>query len=218
MAYKTGTPRADFIAGTAYYDNLNGGAGNDVIFGYAAPPKATSYIDAIFASRDSADYIDAGSGDDKVFAGGGSDTVIGGSGRDTIDGGPGADHLWGGAGADVFVFRVLETAPGSPILSGGIGAYARDVIEDFRHGTDKIDLTGWENYQHPGATFLGQEPITEFSPALQVSFRYEGGNTVIDLARTFYEPDPTIQYDYHGPQAQIALTGHHIVTDSDFIF
>lgn len=57
--------------------------------------------------------------------------MYGGIGNDTIVAGTGKDVMTGGPGADVFVFNTAASA--------GIGS-GRDVITDFTHGVDDIDL------------------------------------------------------------------------------
>ncbi|ACP22266.1 possible protease (plasmid) [Sinorhizobium fredii NGR234] len=61
---------------------------------------------------------------------GGNDVLHGRDGNDTLIGGGGADRLIGGSGADTFVFQTtVQSAPA-----------ARDIIEDFASGVDRIDL------------------------------------------------------------------------------
>jgi serralysin len=69
---------------------------------------------------------------DHIFGFSGADRLYGFAGRDVLTGGKGRDILYGGADADVFDFNaVLET---------GKTIKKRDVIRDFKHGTDDIDL------------------------------------------------------------------------------
>ncbi|HEX2725657.1 MAG TPA: M10 family metallopeptidase [Beijerinckiaceae bacterium] len=63
---------------------------------------------------------------------GGNDTLRGVDGADVLCGGAGSDSLWGGQGDDDFVFAALSDT--------GVGAKARDVIRDFQHFHDDIDL------------------------------------------------------------------------------
>ena len=71
-------------------------------------------------------------GADELLGGRGKDTLAGGSGNDTLTGGAGADQLTGEGGRDRFVFaEASDSARG-----------ARDLITDFRHGSDRIDLRG----------------------------------------------------------------------------
>ncbi|MGR3467896.1 MAG: calcium-binding protein [Shimia sp.] len=65
---------------------------------------------------------------DLLVGGAGNDTIAGGAGDDVIHAGTGADRLDGGAGADLFVFQ----ADGQ-----------RDVISNYEHGVDRIDLGEW---------------------------------------------------------------------------
>jgi Ca2+-binding RTX toxin-like protein len=65
-----------------------------------------------------------------LTGGAGKDKLSGWAGNDTLDGGSGADTLGGGAGADVFDFNSIKETP----------AGARDIIQDFVHGVDHIDL------------------------------------------------------------------------------
>lgn len=69
---------------------------------------------------------------DKAFGLAGNDTMLGNGGNDTLTGGAGSDYLTGGAGNDTFVFNAASETANSVI--------ACDVISDFKHGQDKIDL------------------------------------------------------------------------------
>jgi Ca2+-binding RTX toxin-like protein len=76
------------------------------------------------------DQLLGGAGAEHLSGGGGNDRLDGGAGNDVLDGGAGADVLIGGSGADRFQYQSTEdTAPGAP-----------DIISDFVHGVDHIDL------------------------------------------------------------------------------
>jgi serralysin len=60
----------------------------------------------------------------------GSDKLYGLGGGDTLDGAAGVDTLSGGAGTDIFDFNSVKDSPSS----------ARDTIQDFVRGVDRIDL------------------------------------------------------------------------------
>jgi serralysin len=62
--------------------------------------------------------------------GAGSDKLYGLGGNDILDGGLGADTFYGGAGADIFDYNSTKDSLSS----------ARDTIQDFLRGTDRIDL------------------------------------------------------------------------------
>lgn len=63
----------------------------------------------------------------------GRNMLDGSSGNDTLTGGAGSDLFTGGAGADRFVFLAAAES--------GTMASTRDVLYDFVHGTDRIDLS-----------------------------------------------------------------------------
>jgi hypothetical protein len=216
MSIIIGTEARDLLKGTAGSDYIVGGAGNDVITAYG-PPIGTGFYDRVRAEiADGPDIIFGGRGNDSIRAGGGSDFVDGGRGNDTISGGAGADVLLGGPGHDVFQFSLLVPSPGGVLPDTLPDAGRRDVILDFHQGVDLIDLRGWENVFHPGATFTGQDEIG-FDPALQVGFRFEGDNTIVELSRAFFEPMPGQVVDYFGPAGEIELVGHVCLTADDFL-
>jgi Ca2+-binding RTX toxin-like protein len=66
-------------------------------------------------------------GNNTLRGGGGHDVLKGGAGDDVLKGGTGHDRLTGGTGEDTFVFE----------RGGG-----HDTVTDFRHGQDKIDVSG----------------------------------------------------------------------------
>ncbi len=136
-----GTGASDRIRGTEFADNIVGAAGSDAISGNGG-------ADALFGSRGNDrlhggnghdrlygqtgnDYLRGDAGSDRLVGGDGDDILSGGIGPDVFYSGRGYDRMAGGPGTDVFVFRSRPEA--------GIGA-TRDVIADFEHGTDRIDL------------------------------------------------------------------------------
>jgi Ca2+-binding RTX toxin-like protein len=64
----------------------------------------------------------------------GNDTINGGAGGDRVVGGPGRDVLTGGSGADTFSF--------GKVSNSGNSVSTRDVIRDFVHLVDKLNLAG----------------------------------------------------------------------------
>ncbi|QFS45448.1 calcium-binding protein [Nostoc sphaeroides] len=104
--------------------NINGGAGNDALFGN---------LNNDFLQGD--DFFGVG-GNDYLAGLDGNDYLTGLDGNDTLNGGDGTDTLSGGAGNDVFDFdSVSESQPG----------VLRDIIKDFvGNGNlpgDRIDLS-----------------------------------------------------------------------------
>ncbi len=89
----------DVITGDNGWDEIRGGAGNDLIWG-----------------MDFADTLYGETGDDEITAGYGDDTAFGGIGNDILAGQDGADSLEGGEGDDWLLGGI-----GSDALSGGTG-------------------------------------------------------------------------------------------------
>jgi hypothetical protein len=94
--------------------NVSGTAGHDLISG-----------------RGGSDNLQGGDGHDALDGGNGADTLNGGIGDDILVGGRGADTLTGGLGADRFVFTSVAEST----------VAASDIITDFVHGEDRIDLS-----------------------------------------------------------------------------
>ncbi len=89
---------------------LNGGLGNDLIYGSGA-----------------ADRINGDAGDDTIYAGAGNDTVYGDSGRDKLFGQEGKDLLVGGAAKDV-----IRGGPDKDRITATIG------VDDIRDNVGDI--------------------------------------------------------------------------------
>ena len=137
------------LTGSGFNDTLEGNSGNNVLVGGAgidtiSYEHATSGVTVNLATTSAQATGGAGSDrlsgfenitgsslDDSLTGTSGANTIIGGGGADTIQGGGGADTLTGGQGADKFVFAALtDSAPS-----------ARDLITDFVHGSDILDLS-----------------------------------------------------------------------------
>jgi Ca2+-binding RTX toxin-like protein len=223
-------------------DDVDTGDGNDRIYasnyyGYSAPGTATvdagAGTDTLFLTyRDHGekDFFQTGQkvnlGGTLVFNGGSvtfsnlenvsgstfADQIIGDglaneldgrSGNDRITGAAGKDELTGGKGDDRFAY-LLQT-------DSKVGA-ERDVITDFVHGHDKIDLTKL----HPGTAndkfvFIGDEKFHHKDGELHFTVHDEAG-TKNDFT--------LIEADFNGnakPDIQIELTGIVDLTKDDFM-
>lgn len=140
MAIYTGTIYDDTLAGTQFADEIYGQDGDDFIQGLSGR-------DTLFGGADQ-DYMHGGKGDDEVHGDAGDDKLYGGDGWDYLYGGDGLDALKGEDGNDVLIGGARHDA-----LTGGAGqdtflytaltdsTYGDvDIIYDFEHGIDKIDL------------------------------------------------------------------------------
>ncbi len=202
----------DALFGDAGNDWLSGGFGRDFLSGQDGR-------DLLFG-RDGNDRMFGGRGDDRLFGGEGRDAVFGCAGDDSLSGGGGADRLAGRSGRDRLDGNAgpdtLRGGLGRDILHGGAGddhfvfgsaaeagrGANRDVIQDFRHGHDKIDISAVHVSYGPGDkafTFIG---IAAFS-GHGYEVRYSNGE---------------IQAAFYGVLSfQIEIANDSVITANDFI-
>lgn len=106
----------NIIQGTNGNDNLNGGAGRDLIFAYGGNDKLTG------GSND--DCLIGGLGKDKLIGGSGNDVLFGGDDDDRLDGDSGNDNILGGNGNDD-----LRGGSGNDLIGGETG------VDDAKGGS-----------------------------------------------------------------------------------
>ena len=169
---------------------FNAGAGNDFVSGGVGGD--------ILNGGTGNDTINGADGSDKLTGGAGSDLLSGATGNDTLIGGAGKDTFAGGAGKDTFDFNALSEI--------GVTSTTRDLITDFTHGIDKIDLSTLDAntataVNNAFTTLIS--PSAHFTAAGQLQFvsRVLYGNTDSDSAAEF----------------SIQLTGVTTFTTSDVI-
>ena len=116
----------------------------------------------------SRNLLDGGAGNDRIVAGNGNDVVRGGGGRDIMT---------GGSGRDIFDFNSVQET--------GYGRSAPDVITDFRHGEDKIDLSGIDARSRIGGnqafSYIGERAFSGHAGELMVK-HYGSGSHARDVA------------------------------------
>ncbi|TIQ28074.1 MAG: hypothetical protein E5X48_31995 [Mesorhizobium sp.] len=157
--------------------------------------------DDVLYGNGGADQIFGLAGNDTLFGQSGNDTLNGGDSNDKLVGGVGADTLTGGAGADTFYY-------GSDVSDSPVSA-ANDIITDFVHGVDKIDLSSIDANTVSGGDqaflFGGQNAATV---ANSITWSESGGNTIVHVDVT----------GNTGADFQITLTGINLgLTASDFV-
>ena len=138
------------------------------------------------------DVITGTPGNDTLFGEGGNDRIIGGHGQDTMSGGP---------GRDIFVFNSIHDS---------VYFFAPDLITDFTHGVDKIDVSAIDANTH----LPGNNRFT-FLAAKGAKFTHHAGQLVgTSSAMTrISRPTSTVM---PAPTSRFQLTGHHILTAGDF--
>ncbi len=141
----------------------------------------------------------------RLTGGLGQDGIEGNSGDDTIIGGRGADRLKGGLGFDDFDYNNLNESCGT----------ARDIISDFRHLVDDIDLSTIDaNSNAAGNQAFSWIGAAAFS-GVAGQLHFSQLNGVIDrLDRTYVEAD--VNGD-RVADLTIQLTGLIDLTSLDFI-
>ena len=97
----TGDALANKICGLLGNDTINGGPGDDTLFGDACDLKAKTVFGAQAAAGGN-DKLNGDDGNDILFGGPGNDVLKGGKGKDKLFGGRGNDKLTGGAGVNKY--------------------------------------------------------------------------------------------------------------------
>jgi Ca2+-binding RTX toxin-like protein len=178
---------------------INGGDGNDILFGDLITATTASGIavegtaalkaltgNSLISDADLHEYITQNiakfnvggtvGGDDKLLGDGGNDILFGQAGNDTLNGGLGNDILIGGKGNDTLIggggtdtFLWLKGDTNTTATTG----LGTDVIKDFStKDGDKIDLRD----------LLQGENDTNLTNFLKIS--NDGTNTTLDISTT----------------------------------
>ena len=155
----------DVIGARTQDDMLDGGDGDDVLYGEYVDPE--NGFSAIVPGND---WIEGGAGTDRLYGGGSNDKLFGGSGDDVLLGEDANDYLAGSTGNDY-----LSGGAGDDILlmEGDWGQVQGANYEFFGTrvggpGTDIFKLTanggGSANLFSSGTEFRGYNLIADFDP------------------------------------------------------
>jgi Ca2+-binding RTX toxin-like protein len=188
----TGNSGANTLNGDARNDTLNGGTGNDRLNGGA-----------------NNDTLLGSSGNDRLDGGSHADTLNGGSGNDRLTGGLGRDIMTGSTGFDDFDFNAVNET--------GKTSSTRDIIRDFAHNVDDIDLSTIDARTTTAGNqkfiFLAAEGAAFTGVAGQLRFdQQNNAGTAND--RTIIEGDVN---GNGGADFQIELRGLKTLAAGDFI-
>ena len=210
----------DFLKGLAGNDTLNGGDGGDFLEGGKGNDRlngGTGIDIANYGDLDTAVTVDLRgdtasdtdtakrgtetdtlTGIEGAIGRGGNDRFWGDNGANWFQGGGGKDTFTGGAGRDLYD---LNSTSASAVGSG------RDVITDFDHLVDKIDLIGID----ADTTVAGNQAFRWVGKAAltgpgEVGFFTSGGNTIVRMST-----DADV-----ASESEIQLTGIKSLTALDF--
>ena len=127
-----------------------------------------------------------------------ADTFKGDVHDNEFQGGPGKDSYTGGAGRDMYDFNAVADSP--------VGAN-RDVIKDFVHLSDIIDVAGIDaDTTLPGDQSFRWVGRATLTGAAQLGYYVSGGNTIV---RASTDADAAAELE-------IQLTGQKALTAADF--
>lgn len=196
----------DTLRGEDGSDVLDGGPGNDRLDGgdginlarFGGSTGVT--VDLVAGTATRGTETDTLIGIQGAIGSSAADTFLGDGGPNWFQGGGGRDVATGDAGRDLYDYdRTSDSLPGSA---------NRDVITDFAHGSDKIDLSGID----ANATIAGNQSFTWLADAPltgagQLNFVVSGGNIIVQAST---DADAA-------PELQIRLTGIVTLDQGDFL-
>lgn len=184
-----------YLAGGLNNDIIIGGERGDIIVGNGGRPSLVNERDFLFGRG----------GDDLIYGENGDDFLSGDDGHDLLVGGHGEDTLVGGNGFDLFVYDNFNEG--------------RDVIKDFKSGTDLI-VFNFDNFvpSRSGLRNTGDYPLDPRRLIIgnQDSirgpfFRFDNELLTYNLGGTTYEIAQLVGVPNRDP-----ITGDPGITVDDF--
>lgn len=118
IIHLTGSAHADILAGDFRDNVIEGGAGDDRIYGGPDPADVNRMNNPLLNN----DGLYGGAGDDVIYGGAGVDYLDGGEGNDTLFGGKGGDTIYGGSGSDMIYADAEDVENESVIINGYVNA------------------------------------------------------------------------------------------------
>ena len=150
IMHLTGSANADILAGDFRNNEINGGGGDDKIYGGPDP----SNLDPM--ARGDATNVDTlmgGGGNDMIWGGAGNDTLDGGAGNDMLQGGPGNDDMKGGAGSDTIYADADDTVIDGYGVANDPDTTEDESVEDAMD-TDTLSYAMVDNDDDEGITVV----------------------------------------------------------------
>jgi Ca2+-binding RTX toxin-like protein len=155
-----------------------------------------------------------------------ANAISGNAGNNRITGGGGKDSLFGGLGADRFIYKAATDSAAEPEAGN-------DVIKDFKHGVDKIDLSAIDAITHIAGNnafrFIGEAGFTnnvaiEPDSFAEVRFNYDAATGYTLVQVNIETAAPTIDVNTENflsgdlvVDTQIQLKGNIALTATDFV-
>ncbi len=188
----------DLLIGGDGNDTLIGGTGIDLVF-YGGSKKVTVDLSLAKDKATRGTEVDTLDGIEGAIGSSAGDVFKGDAGANFFQGGLGKDTFSGGSDRDLYDFNAVADSEA--------GAATRDVITDFDHLVDKIDLSGIDADAAVAGNqvfrWVGTSALT--GPG-EVGFFTSGGITVI---RASTDADAAAEFE-------IQLTGIKPLTAVDF--
>jgi hypothetical protein len=196
----------DALADTGGFDTVRSTVTKTLASGFENLTLISGNINGTGTSA--ANIIIGSSGINRLTGLNGNDTLDGGSGNDLLTGGLGRDVMAGGSGGDRFDFNSVSEIGKSS---------TRDLIKDFAHGSDDIDLATIDaNGSAAGSakfSFLAAKGATFTGTAGELRW-FQQNLTGSASDKTIIEGD--INGDRKA-EFQIQLTGLKTLSATDFI-
>ena len=158
-----GTPNEDVMIGLGGADHLNGGAGNDIIYGHNEDGSGDDFAD---------DTLEGNGGDDEIYGGGGNDLIFGHTGSDHLVGGDGDDNLAESSeGSAVSVQNLMEGGSGNDTYHINPGNFRTIAYINDTTGEDSIKFGNF--YTSTGNMRINEANFTRFGNS---DLRIDGTN------------------------------------------
>ncbi|MCX7417976.1 MAG: cadherin domain-containing protein [Planctomycetia bacterium] len=175
----TGGAGNDIITGNTTDNRLDGGLGNDSIKGLDGNDTLTGGLGN--------DTLDGGTGNDVLDGEGDADSLVGGIGRDLLIGGAAADTLAGGADEDILIGGTTSLSGNTAALTAimaewtSANSYATRIANLLNgggaNGTTKLNTTTVQNDANAADTLNGSATAPNNS---DLDWFFQSANDVLD--------------------------------------
>jgi Ca2+-binding RTX toxin-like protein len=183
----------------SFVETLDEGT-NTIMFTSIENSRGTIFGDKLLGSK-VANSLKGEEGNDTLLGRDGKDILIGGAGNDRLTGGTGADVIIGGSGKDVFIYAAAD---------GSNKQF--DVIADFRHNMDKLELSAVKLPKHTDFVLIGDQTFSHHAGEIQI-IQHDAKGVAHDYTEVNVDLDAGGKADM-----QIQLTRLVNLDKHDFLF